>query len=122
VESNVKQVARKTDLCWNLVWFIFNTEDGGDMLMSVEFQRTTQHYVSEDGTLHSHRFLNLKSNILIFLIILRMDWSFFEKEIILLNFIGEVKPKRFLVTLSELTTKNQFLSTRIKLLKLILFT
>jgi hypothetical protein len=40
---------------------------------------------------------------------------FIETENIWLNFIGEVKPKRVLITLSELTTKYQFLPTRLKL-------
>jgi hypothetical protein len=41
----------------------------GDIFMSAEFQRTTRRYNPEDRTLYSHRWLNFKSNFLIFLII-----------------------------------------------------
>jgi hypothetical protein len=45
-----------------------------------------------------------------------MEWSFIETEIISLNFTGEDKAMCVLITLNELTIKNQFPSTGLKLL------
>jgi hypothetical protein len=45
--------------CNPLFCLFFNPEDGGEM--SVDFQRTTWHYVSEHRTLHNHHCENLKS-------------------------------------------------------------
>jgi hypothetical protein len=52
-----------------LLGLFFDHEDGGDMF------RTTRRYIPEDGTLHNHRFENLKSYItdLICKIVNRVD-------------------------------------------------
>jgi hypothetical protein len=43
-----------------MVGLFFECEvEGGSSETSVDFQRTTRHYISEDSTLHNHRCENL---------------------------------------------------------------
>jgi hypothetical protein len=43
---------------------------------SVDFHRTIRFYISEDTTLHGHRYVNLKSNFFIFVCIYFQNITF----------------------------------------------
>jgi hypothetical protein len=88
VENNAEQEAsvKVRGKQWFLAQLIFSTlkmEVICSSETSIDTQRTTRHYIPEDGTLHNYRCKNLKSHILPFLYCMVIG----EKKITIKHFI-----------------------------------